>query len=195
MVWTEIIVSFLRFHSRTEFQINLLTMRATPFLQWVLAHSSGYNGDSLWWMLSDLWFPKERILLEDQGLSFSHSELCVAQVILHCKNDAEKLLTKTSEGGWRLTHLLVWVGLYILFQRVTSNRKVLPDPLSHMHLKITGSFWTILLRTRNMCSSEIHCCYIIIVSENYSVVSNCLSDPWTVAHQAPLSMEFSKEEY
>ena len=44
-----------------------------------------------------------------------------------------KLLTKTSEGGWRLTHLLVCVGLYILFQWVTNNRKVLPDPLSHTY--------------------------------------------------------------
>ena len=28
-----------------------------------------------------------------------------------------------------------------------------------------------------------------------SVMSDSLSDPWTVAHQAPLSMEFSREEY
>ena len=27
-----------------------------------------------------------------------------------------------------------------------------------------------------------------------SVVSDCVT-PWTVAHQAPLSMEFSKQEY
>ena len=108
-----------------------------------------------------------------------------------------KLLTKTSEGGWRLTHLLVCVGLYILFQWVTNNRKVLPDPLSHIHihLKITGLFWSFLLRIRNMSSSETHCCYIIIVSENHSVISNSLSAPWTVAHQAPLSMEFSRQEY
>ena len=28
-----------------------------------------------------------------------------------------------------------------------------------------------------------------------SVVSDCIVTPWTVAHQAPLSMEFSRQEY
>ena len=31
-------------------------------------------------------------------------------------------------------------------------------------------------------------------SVSYSVVSNSAT-PWTVAHQAPLSMEFSRQEY
>ena len=28
-----------------------------------------------------------------------------------------------------------------------------------------------------------------------SVMSDCFATPWTVAHQAPLSMEFSRQEY
>ena len=40
---TEIIL-FLRLHTSTVFQTLLLTMRATPFLLRILAHSSRYNG-------------------------------------------------------------------------------------------------------------------------------------------------------
>ena len=32
-------------------------------------------------------------------------------------------------------------------------------------------------------------------SVNHSVVSNSLPPSWTVTHQAPLSMEFSRQEY
>ena len=33
------------------------------------------------------------------------------------------------------------------------------------------------------------------ISVSRSVVSNCFTIPWGVAHQAPLSMEFSRQEY
>ena len=40
----QIILSFLRLHPTTAFWTLLLTIRATPFLQGILAHSSRYNG-------------------------------------------------------------------------------------------------------------------------------------------------------
>ena len=55
----------------------------------------------------------------------------------------------------------------------------LPDPgvkpMSLMSLALTGGFFA------NVCVS-------------CSIVSNSVS-PWTVPHQAPLSMEFSRQEY
>ena len=46
LLWkqTEIILSFLRLHPSTEFQILVLTMMATPFLLMDSCHSSRYNG-------------------------------------------------------------------------------------------------------------------------------------------------------
>ena len=44
-----------------------------------------------------------------------------------------------------------------------NDRKVFPDPLPQ-HLKITGLVRR-FLRRRNMSSSNIHCCYIIISTE------------------------------
>ena len=58
--------------------------------------------------------------------------------------------------------MLVLSRPYIYFQLVTNNKKVLPDPLPH---KKTGLFRRCLLRRRNMSSSKIHCCYIIISTE------------------------------
>ena len=164
MVWTEIIVSFLRFHSRTEFQINLLTMRATPFLQWVLAHSSGYNGDSLWWMLSDLWFPKERILLEDQGLSFSHSELCVVKDLLQWKRNRENFW-QTSEGSRECPTHEAYQGLIYFFNWLLKIERSSQTYCHKIHLKITGLDRSFLLGRRNMSSGKKHCCYIIISTE------------------------------
>ena len=49
---------------------------------------------------------------------------------------SEKGIEKASDidtrRGQRVPHSLVWVGLYILFQLVTNNRKVLPDPLPQL---------------------------------------------------------------
>ena len=36
--------------------------------------------------------------------------------------------------------------------------------------------------------------YIYILF-NHKFVSNCFVTPWTVAHQSPLSMQFSRQEY
>ena len=44
----------------------------------------------------------------------------------------------------------------------TNNREVLPDPLPY---KLTGLVKRFLLRRKNMYSSKIHCCYIIISTE------------------------------
>ena len=33
------------------------------------------------------------------------------------------------------------------------------------------------------------------VSGSHSIMSNIFASPWTVAHQAPLSMEFPRQEY
>ena len=33
------------------------------------------------------------------------------------------------------------------------------------------------------------------ISVSHSVVSNLFATPWAVTHQAPLSMEFSRQEY
>ena len=45
---------------------------------------------------------------------------------------------------------------------ITNNREVLPDPLPY---KLTGLVKRFLLRRKNMSSSKIHCCYIIISTE------------------------------
>ena len=46
----------------------------------------------------------------------------------------------------------------------TINKKILPDPLSNIHFKMTG-FVRRSPRRRNMSSSKIHCCHIIIGTE------------------------------
>ena len=43
-----------------------------------------------------------------------------------------------------------------------------------------------------MANSTICCCFLLFC---HSVVSDSLATPWTVACQAPLSMEFSRQEY
>ena len=43
------------------------------------------NSDSLHWMVVYLWSPKKKISLRDQRCGFSHSELCVARVLLKWK--------------------------------------------------------------------------------------------------------------
>ena len=42
-----------------------------------------------------------------------------------------------------------------------------------------------------MANSTICCCFLLF---SHSVVSDSLATPWTVACQAPLSMEFSRQE-
>ena len=39
------------------------------------------------------------------------------------------------------------------------------------------------------------CVCVYVHVHAYSVVSNSFTTPWTVARQAPLSMEFSRQEY
>ena len=36
---------------------------------------------------------------------------------------------------------------------------------------------------------------VLYMRVSHSVVSNSFAIPWTVAHQVPLSMEFSRQEY
>ena len=48
------------------------------------------------------------------------------------KKGIEKASDIDTRRGQRVPHSLVWVGLYILFQLVTNNRKVLPDPLPQL---------------------------------------------------------------
>ena len=57
-----------------------------------------------------------------------HSKFCVAEFYSSAK-EIEKASDTDTRRGQRVPHSLVWVGLYILFQLVTNNRKVLPDPL------------------------------------------------------------------
>ena len=61
--------------------------------------------DSLQWTVLDLWSPKEKFSLWDQRLSFSHSELCMAKVLLQCKNDT---LATTCEGLTHWKRLWCW---------------------------------------------------------------------------------------
>ena len=46
-----------------------------------------------------------------------------------------------------------------------------------------------------MCSEHLHepCCLLLLLSR--SVMFNCFATLWTVAHQTPVSMEFSRQEY
>ena len=80
--------------------------------------------ESLWWTVSDLWSPEEIISLWDQRCSFSHSEFLVAKVLLKWKG-----IEKTSDIEGAEIVPLVLSRPYILFQLVTNNRKILPDPL------------------------------------------------------------------
>ena len=41
--------------------------------------------DSLQWLVSGLWSPKEKISLQDQRCSLSHSELCAAKIFIKVK--------------------------------------------------------------------------------------------------------------
>ena len=50
-------------------------------------------------------------------------------------------------------------------------------------------------RTRLSDWTELLLMFPLQFKVSYSVVSNSFVTPWTVAHQAPLSMEFSRKEY
>ena len=56
---------------------------------------------------------------------------------------------------------------------------------------------SLLSETQRMKLNVSHICYskIFSVSVSCSVVSDSFATPWTVAYQAPLSMEFSRQEY
>ena len=43
--------------------------------------------------------------------------------------------------------------------------------------------------------SSVHCCYCCLVNNNTTVVSDSFAAHATVAHQAPLTVGFSRQEY
>ena len=52
------------------------------------------------------------------------------------------------------------------------------------------------LNVSHICYSKIFSvCVCVCVCVSCSVVSDSFATPWTVAYQAPLSMEFSRQEY
>ena len=80
--------------------------------------------------------------------------------------------------------------------------KILDYLLSHLWL--SGSSWLIIsisfyffLLTPQTSSLFIHWCTFTCMAESVgcSVVSWLFGTPWTIAHQAPMSMGFSKQEY
>ena len=46
-----------------------------------------------------------------------------------------------------------------------------------------------------LCVCVCVCVYARVCSFSHSVVSNSFATPWTIAHQAPLSIGFSRQEY
>jgi len=76
-----------------------------------------------WCSIREFW---RRILLWDQRLSLSHSELHVAKLSLQWKRDREIFWHRHQKGAECLLASLIRP--YILFQLLTSNRKVLTDP-------------------------------------------------------------------
>ena len=92
-------------------------------------HLSHKWHDGLWWMVSDSWSPKERILLWHQRGSFSHSEL--RELFITVKKIREIFwprYQKQISVGQRVPHSLVLSKLYVLFQLVTNSREIFPDP-------------------------------------------------------------------
>ena len=87
------------------------------------------NSDSLHWMVLYLWSPKKKISLRDQRCGFSHSRVSCGKRFITVKNGIEKASDTDIRRGQGGPQSLVWVGLYTIFQLVTNNRKVLPDPL------------------------------------------------------------------
>ena len=80
--------------------------------------------------------------------------------------------------------------------------KILDYLLSHLWL--SGSSWLIIsisfyffLLTPQTSSLFIHWCTFTCMAESVgcSVVSWLFGTPWTIAHQAPLSIGFSRQEY
>ena len=95
----------------------------------------------------------------------------------------------TQESNLHLLHLLHC--RWILYCWATRE-----DPV--FHIPVVGNFQHNLLfqQCHNFisnstagCSNEL-CCAVL----SHSVVSDSAT-PWTVAHQVPLSMEFSRQEY
>ena len=58
---------------------------------------------------------------------------------------------------------------------------------------VIGILW--FIKESDSIFQCISMCVCVCVCVSCSVVSNFLWTPWTVAHQAPLSMEFSRQEY
>ena len=72
---------------------------------------------------------KKKISLRDQRCGFSHSRVSCGKRFITVKNGIEKASDTDIRRGQGGPQSLVWVGLYTIFQLVTNNRKVLPDPL------------------------------------------------------------------
>ena len=76
---------------------------------------------------------------------------------------------------------------------VTSSRKL--SMIQPIPTELAGTFpWTSAGPYASVCHSTFHFGVIECESGSRSVVSNSAT-PWTVAHQAPLSMKFSRQEY
>ena len=72
---------------------------------------------------------KEENLASGPNKSLITQSFCVAEIYYSEKRTENASDTDTSERG-RVPHSLSLSRPYILFQLVTNNRKVLPDPLS-----------------------------------------------------------------
>ena len=128
-------------------------------------HLSHKWHDGLWWMVSDSWSPKERILLWHQRGSFSHSELREVNYLLQWKRlEKSSDLDTRSRSQWGRecpTHLSYQSFMYFFNWLLIVDR--FSQTHSHnIHLPITGLVRSFLLEKRNMSSGKTRCYYIII---------------------------------
>ena len=105
---------------------------------WTRVSSIAGGFDSLRWTMLDSWSTKKKIWLWDQGPGLITQELLCSRVLLKYKKGERKLLTQTSEGGWRAAPSLVLARELYTFLISYYNKskeclkvvKILPDPLS-----------------------------------------------------------------
>ena len=79
--------------------------------------------------------------------------------------------------------------MLLLFRCQVVPESLRPHELQHAWFPLSFPISQSLLKLMSIESVCEKC-----ESESCSVVSNSLATPWTVAHQAPLSMEFSSPE-